>query len=140
YFSYKPSQLYLVISDVKKYNEFLPYCKASEVYKLQKLEDKSYMEAKLTIGFLNFEESYTSKVKCWENKLIIAQNENSNLFKTLTNRWEIESYGQGSRLKFHLDFELNSPLYHSVAKLYFESIASEMVKAFESRCQQLYSQ
>lgn len=83
--SYGQKELFDVVSDVALYPQFIPFCTAARIVKPpERLHEKtlgqsssmaekpghvdlppSYsMNAELTVGFMNFTESYVSKVTC----------------------------------------------------------------------------
>ena len=60
-----------MVADVDCYRHFLPFCHASKVLNASRPNWKSNpgdgpveLEAELRVGFLGFEESYISRVKC----------------------------------------------------------------------------
>ena len=69
-FRYSQKQLYNIISDVDNYHHFVPYCTESKVLTKWRVnspdvdEKAVKQEARLTVGFLAFKESYVSEVTC----------------------------------------------------------------------------
>lgn len=73
--SYRPSQLYHVVSDVDSYHLFLPYCTSSFVLKRHTVKstegyDILKMQGELTVGFMGFTESYISDVECRPYRMV----------------------------------------------------------------------
>lgn len=76
---YKPSQLFAVVSDARKYPEFVPFCTNARILS-EKYQDPSsevaqtngtyQMDVELSVGFLAFQETYVSKVLCRPNELV----------------------------------------------------------------------
>ena len=70
--SYKPSQLYRVVSDVNSYPRFLPFCAGARVLSKTIPKDPSAMgrngavkmQAEMTVGFMALKEHYVSDVTC----------------------------------------------------------------------------
>lgn len=109
--SYTRQQLYDVVANVDAYNRFVPFCTGSRV--LSKTESKhsanslptTKMEAELTVGFMNFTESYVSEVICIPHESVqvdsthvfysgdtedlqaIASSTSTPLFKSLETTW-----------------------------------------------------
>lgn len=72
---YSPSHLYSIVSDVDSYSKFLPYCLESVVLGPNSAESQSQgevksVQAKLTVGFGAFKESYVSKVEMKETEWV----------------------------------------------------------------------
>lgn len=100
---YRPSELYHIVSDVASYPQFIPFCTGSRILRKSlpssprpsastSLPAQSItMDAELTVGFLSFKESYTSKVTCRPNESVEAVASSSTpLFKTLTTTWRFQ--------------------------------------------------
>ena len=78
--SYRPSQLYKVVSDVASYPHFLPFCTGTRILFRTPPKDATAlgpagtvrMEAEMTVGFMAFEEGYISNVTCVPNESVEA--------------------------------------------------------------------
>eukprot|EP00796_Vickermania_ingenoplastis_P006957 gene6957-4923_t len=80
---WSPTQLYAVVSDVRRYHEFLPWCVASVVHTQTPLktaapvadpaQQPTEMTASLTVGFALFTEEYTSCVTLMPHHRVIAR-------------------------------------------------------------------
>lgn len=65
--SYTDRELYAVVADVASYPKFIPFCVGSRISPLalqQAMQQKTTVEAELTVGFMQFKESYVSNVTC----------------------------------------------------------------------------
>ena len=65
--SYKKKELYAVVADVASYPQFIPFCTGSRItsFALERaMQEKTEVDAELTVGFLSFKESYISRVTC----------------------------------------------------------------------------
>lgn len=67
--SYRPSQLYHVVSDVKSYPRFLPYCTNTRILSQSQSTASGSnsvvrMDVEMTVRFMAFEATYTSSVTC----------------------------------------------------------------------------
>lgn len=72
--SYRPSQLYDVVSDVTSYPKFIPYCTNTRIVSrpVGTHDDASVtkMDAEMTVRFMAFEASYISNVTCKRNEYV----------------------------------------------------------------------
>jgi len=94
---YRLSELYGIVSDVSSYPHFIPFCTDARVlsrfpsHNEQTGRSNTVMEAELTVGFLTFSESYTSKVICRPHESVEAVASSSTpLFKSLTTIWRFQ--------------------------------------------------
>ena len=56
-----------MVADVASYPQFIPFCTGSRIDRSafgRAMQEKTEVEAELTVGFLNFKESYVSIVTC----------------------------------------------------------------------------
>ncbi|MDB2390095.1 type II toxin-antitoxin system RatA family toxin [Alphaproteobacteria bacterium] len=130
-----PEQLYALVLDVQKYPQFLPWCLAARV----KSQSENDLTADLIIGFNMFRESFTSYVEYDADKLSIDVRYAEGPFKHLTNNWRFLPHEDGCEIDFYVDFEFNSRLLQSVIETLFTEAVRRMVRAFETRADDLYS-
>ncbi|CAA7259728.1 unnamed protein product [Cyclocybe aegerita] len=150
-FPYKEKELYAVVADVASYPKFIPFCTGSRTDRSaleQAMREKTVVDAELTVGFLNFTESYTSVVTSIPFKSVQAVAASSTpLFKTLSTTWSFQSHrpaGSASALisstlvSFDLTYEFANPLHAGVSSAFFGRVSKMMIQAFEDRCKALY--
>lgn len=134
---YSPEQMYAVVAAVDMYQDFLPWCRRSDIVKRH--SDGSF-DAELEIGFKYFVESYVSHVKLTKHKLIKTTASESSLFHHLINDWEFNpGPAPGTcNLHFLVDFKFQSPLYSQIASMFFKEVVSRLVGSFNDRCRLIY--
>ncbi|GAQ89302.1 hypothetical protein KFL_005080110 [Klebsormidium nitens] len=137
---YPPDQLFDVVAAVDFYEDFVPWCQRSEILIRKQEGPVEEVEAELEVGFKIFTESYTSHVTQERPRYVRSTVSGSNLFEYLDCLWEFNSGPTPNKtaLKFRVDFQFRSPLYHRVANLFFDEVAARMVSSFERRCEQVY--
>ena len=131
--------IYDLVIDVKKYPEFLPWCKSVNI--TSEIDDKNF-HAELLINFKNIFEKYTSAVHhiqtsateyCVEAVAIKGP------FKNLINRWKItEIDPQKTQVDFYLQFEFNSILLNKMLGGIFSLATEKMINSFENRAIEIY--
>ncbi len=137
---YSAKQMYELVIDIEKYDEFLPWCKKARI--IERFSDNN-LHAELLINFKNFFEKYISDVNF--NKL-----ENGDYFvdvvaikgpfKSLINKWKFSELGDNQcRVDFFLEFEFNSKMLSNMLGAIFSSAIKKMMFAFEQRASVLYS-
>ena len=131
---HRPEHLYALVADVKSYPEFLPWCLASRI---READDKE-MIADLMIGFRLYREKFTSYVDLdpVANEIHVEYAEGP--FKYLKNAWKFNPHPDGCEIDFYVDFEFKSALFQSVVETLFSEAVKKMVRAFETRADDLY--
>ena len=131
---HRPEDLYVLVADVRRYPEFLPWCLASRI----RQESSDSLTADLIIGFNMFRERFTSYVELDPATLEITVKYAEGPFKYLTNHWRFLDHPDGCEIDFYVDFEFNSRLLQSVIEALFTEAIKRMVRAFETRADSLY--
>jgi len=130
---YTPEQLFELVADVKRYDEFLPWVTAVRVRSSSETE----MVADLIVGFGAFRERFTSRVKKQRPDAIHVDYVEGPL-KFLHNEWRFEPAEGGTNLGFTVDFAFRNRLFEAVAGQVFDRALRKMTNAFEERAAALY--
>ena len=131
---YSPEQLFDLVADVARYDEFLPWVTAVRV----RSSSETDMVADLIVGFNAFKERFTSRVtKDRPNHIMVDYVEGP--LKYLKNEWRFERAGDGgTNLHFSVDFAFRSRIFESLAGAMFDRALRRMTGAFEQRAAALY--
>jgi coenzyme Q-binding protein COQ10 len=130
---YSPEQLFAMVADIEKYDEFLPWVVAVRVRSSSDTETL----ADLIVGFNAFKERFTSKVvKEKPRKICVDYIEGP--LKFLHNEWDFEPASGGTNVHFSVDFAFKSRLFESLAGAMFDRALRRMTQAFEQRAAALY--
>ena len=131
---YTPEQLFELVADVARYDEFLPWVVAVRIRSSSERETV----ADLIVGFSAFKERFTSKVVKERPERICVDYVEGPL-KYLHNEWKFEPAGDGgTNLHFSVDFAFKSRLFESLAGQMFDRALRRMTGAFERRAAALY--
>jgi coenzyme Q-binding protein COQ10 len=132
---YTPEQMFDLVADVAKYEEFAPWCIASRI---NKRESETVFYADLVVGYKMFRERFTSKVILEPKKRIHIEYLKGPL-KNLKNNWEfMEAKDGGCVIDFSVEFEFGNVALQTLANMFFNEVVKRMVSAFEARAQALY--
>ena len=123
-----PERMFALVSDLEAYPRFIPNCKALKVK--TDPNDASVHYATMTIKFGPITQSYTSKVTADPNALTITAVAVDGPFSYLDSKWTFEREGEGTRVKFDIDFKFNNPLIAAVAEPAFAAKQDEIMDAF----------
>ncbi|KAI8142136.1 cyclase/dehydrase, partial [Fennellomyces sp. T-0311] len=150
--NYSQEQVYNVVSNVKEYQQFVPFCNFSHVYSQHDLgNNKIVFDGELGVGFKMFEEKYTSKVTCQYPAFVEAVSSDASLFKELVTTWRFTPNLPAHKLNlpdarhhpscfvdFGIRFEFASPLHAQASSVFFEQVSKMMLQAFVDRCKTVY--
>lgn len=137
-----PSLIFLVVADVLKYQEFVPFVTHSFVN--ERAEDtKLPSEAGFRVGWKQYDEKFTCKLSCIKDKQVIAESVTVLLFSHLYNEWnfkevknrftnELDTY-----VELILRYKFKNPLYNTMCSLFQHQVSETMIQAFEARAMQL---
>jgi coenzyme Q-binding protein COQ10 len=131
---YTPEQLFDLVADVARYDEFLPWVVAVRVRSSSEKETV----ADLVVGFNAFKERFTSRViKNAPEHICVDYVEGP--LKYLHNEWRFERASDGgTNLFFSVDFAFKSRLFETLAGSMFDRALRRMTTAFEQRAAVLY--
>jgi coenzyme Q-binding protein COQ10 len=131
---YTPEQLFDLVADVGRYDEFLPWVVA---VRIRSSSEKETI-ADLVVGFSAFKERFTSRVvKDRPGRICVDYVEGP--LKYLHNEWEFERAPDGgTNLHFSVDFAFRSRLFETLAGQMFDRALRRMTGAFERRAAALY--
>jgi len=131
---YSPAQLFELVADVARYDEFLPWVVAVRVRSSSPKETV----ADLVVGFNAFKERFTSRVMKEQPDRICVDYVDGPL-KYLHNEWKFEPAGDGgTNLHFSVDFAFKSRVFEVLAGQMFDRALRRMTRAFEERAAALY--
>ena len=121
-----PRAMFDLVNDLEAYPRFIPNCKAMQV---RQQADGSLL-ARMTISFGPITQAYTSKVVADPEALTITAVAMDGPFSYLDSKWTFTPEGQGTRVRFDIDFKISNPLIAAVAEPAFASKQDEIIDAF----------
>jgi len=131
---YSPEQMFDMVADVGRYQEFLPWVAATRV----RSDSPNLMIADLVVGFKAIKETFTSRVTK-ERPLTLTVDYIEGPLKFLHNDWRFEPDGKGgTEIHFCVDFAFKSRIFESLAGQMFDRALRRMIGAFETRAHDLY--
>ncbi|HUG46473.1 MAG TPA: type II toxin-antitoxin system RatA family toxin [Sphingomicrobium sp.] len=134
YVPYSPEQMFYLVADVARYDEFLPWVVAVRIRSSSEEETM----ADLIVGFSAFKERFTSRVLKERPERITVDYIEGPL-KFLHNEWCFEPAADGgTKVHFSVDFAFRSRLFETLAGQMFDRALRRMITAFEQRAAALY--
>ncbi|MEO5972384.1 MAG: type II toxin-antitoxin system RatA family toxin [Sphingomicrobium sp.] len=131
---FTPEQLFDMVADVARYDEFLPWVVAVRV----RSSNAAETVADLIVGFNAFKERFTSRITKQRPRRICVDYIEGPL-KYLKNEWRFEPVADGGTdVHFSVDFAFRSRLFETLAGRMFDRALRRMTGAFETRAAELY--
>ena len=130
---YTPEQLFDLVADVGRYQEFLPWVAATRI----RSDSETEMVADLVVGFGALKETFTSKVRKTRPESIEIDYVEGPL-KYLRNSWKFHAAPGGSEVDFCVDFAFRNRIFEAIAGQMFDRALRRMINAFEERAALLY--
>ena len=134
---YTPEEMFLLVTNVDQYKDFLPWCNHSKVLQADGLE----MDAEVGIGMAG-----VSQVFITHNTLIKNHAVHMKLvkgpFSNLDGTWTFDTVGDNSqracKVTLSLEYGFSSATLSAVVGPVFDKIAASLVDAFVKRAEQIY--
>ena len=121
--------IYFLVADVKKYPDFLPWCKDIVVKK----KTKKYILTEVKIGFKNITESYICKVLLFPYKRITLEYI-SGPFEYLEIDWNFKKISDNkTEIDFFCNFKFKSIFLRLCTNFFLENAVEQIVNAFEKK-------
>ena len=133
YLPYSSDQLFDLVADVGRYDEFLPWVSAVRI----RSDSEREMIADLIVGFNAFKERFTSRVVKQRPREICVDYVEGPL-RYLHNEWKFVPASGGTDVHFSVDFAFKSRLFEALAGQMFDRALRRMTGAFEARAAELY--
>jgi ribosome-associated toxin RatA of RatAB toxin-antitoxin module len=131
---YTPSEMFVLISDIESYPQFLPWCSGARVRPIS--EDD--LEATIDISKAGVEKSFTTHNRHQVNKMIEMRLVEGP-FRRLDGYWRFDPLGDsGCKVSLDLEFEFASRMLDMVVGPIFSQIANTLVDAFHKRAIGIY--
>ena len=137
--NYTKDQMFDLVADIDRYDEFLPWCNNSKIINISIKDDIKIVIADLEIGYDQFVYTYRSEVKLHKDKSEINVRNLDGPFKYLENNWKFVTVNESEcEIQFKIDFELNIALFDILMRKFFDLAFQKMVDAFISRANEIY--
>ncbi|XP_068118052.1 coenzyme Q-binding protein COQ10 homolog B, mitochondrial-like [Hyperolius riggenbachi] len=135
---YSVDQMFDIVAKVDDYKMFVPWCTSSKVL----CSRGGVTRAELEVGFPPIVERYVSQITIQPQHQIRAVCNDGKLFRHLETVWRFSPGASGTpdtcKLDFYVAFEFKSVLHSHLATVFFDEVAKQMVKAFESQAAKVY--
>lgn len=136
---YTADQLFLLVADIAKYPEFLPWCSSARIIR----HEGEHVIAELVIGYKMIRERFVSRVTLDRAKHAINVQYISGPLRNLRNEWQFHTLPKKNkqpqtRVDFYVHFEFSNPILATMMNMFFDVAFRTMVTALEQRAAVLY--
>ncbi|MEC7830803.1 MAG: type II toxin-antitoxin system RatA family toxin [Pseudomonadota bacterium] len=121
--------LFELISDIKSYPDFIPWCKSSIIER----EVHDYFFARLEMKFLMFSGSFISKVSMDKYEKRINALGVKGPFNYLEANWIFDEYDKGTLVSLILELDLKNKILEDIIEKNSENLINKTILSFEKR-------
>lgn len=138
---YAPEQLYSLVGDVDRYPDFVPWITGMRTWNAR-LDDQgvSWVDAEARVGFSFLKERFSTRVRRDPGAMQIDVGLISGPFERLRNRWVFNEDGEGTEVRFDIDFAFKSRMLDNLLQSNFELAVDRLMTCFDDRAKALYGQ
>jgi len=134
---YSQREMYVLVTDVNRYAEFLPWCEHARVVE----EHDNGMTAEMGISFGGVRQTFSTRNAHVPDSQVDMRLINGP-FSRLDGQWNFVPLGDGSqracKVELTLNYGFDSPTLSKLVGPVFDKIAASLVDAFVKRAQQVY--
>ena len=133
---YTPHEMFVLVTDVAVYPQFMPWCGGAEV--LSHEDDE--MVARIDFAVAGVSKSFTTRNRHQADTEVRMELVDGP-FSQLQGRWQFEPLGkQGCKISLFLEYDFSSKMVGMVIGPVFSQIANSLVDAFQKRAAEVYGQ
>jgi len=133
---YTPQEMFALVSDIKAYPRFLPWCEGAEI--LSRDEDEVRARIEFAVGGVT--KSFTTRNRHQVSKMI-EMHLVDGPFSHLNGNWRFDPLGDsGCKIALYLEYDFSSRLVSMVVGPVFSKIANSLVDAFQQRATEIYGE
>ncbi len=137
---YRPWDLFVLVGDVARYPEFVPWVTSMSVGAVTpEGEGRDVVEAEAGVGFSFLTERFSTSVRRNAPVGTIEVGLVRGPFRRLENHWRFEAHPRGTRVVFDIDYQFKTRLLDMVLAANFDRAVNKLITCFEARAAALYT-
>lgn len=131
------AQMLALVADVETYPDFIPHCDRMEVRRSADAPQIRF-DARMHISFGPIAQAYTSRIEVDTEACTLRARAVDGPFSHLDSIWRFTETGQGTAIRFDIDFAIANPLLRAVAEPAFAAKQEEIIDAFVAEAHRRY--
>ena len=132
-----PDLMFDLVNDLAAYPNFLPNVSGMSVKQDSTAQDDVRF-ATMTIQFGPVKQAYTSRVEANKASHTITAKAVDGPFAYLDSKWTFEPEGEGTRIRFDIDFKISNPFIAAAAESAFAAKQEQIMDAFVAEADKRY--
>ena len=133
---YTPHEMFVLVTDVAAYPQFMPWCGGAEVLS----HEVDEMVARIDFAVASVSKSFTTR-NLHQADTEVRMELVDGPFSQLQGRWQFEPLGeQGCKISLFLEYDFSSKMVGMVIGPVFSQRANSLVDAFQKRAAEVYGQ
>jgi len=132
--NHSAAQMYLLVDDVQRYPEFLPWCGGVDLIR----QDEHLTEATLHIAYHGLHQNFTTEnSKTFPSHMHIQLKDGP--FRHLEGTWQFTALNdEACKIEFSLSYEFANHFLEKIIAPVFNHIANTFVDGFVTRADEIY--
>lgn len=131
---YTTAEMYMLVDNIERYPEFLPWCKATAIHS----RNANEVQASITVAKGAVQQSFTTLNRLQVSKMIEVRLVKGP-FRHLQGYWRFDAADPtGSQITFDLEFEFSSKLIALTVGPVLQKVAESFIDAFHQRAKDIY--
>ena len=137
---YKPEQMYDLVSDIKRYPEFVRWVSALRVLNPREEAGVSHCVAEAVVAFKGFTHTFATSVVANPAEQTVQVGLVKGPLKHLDNRWAFLPEGEGqTRVFFSVDYDFSNFILRALARANHEYAVEKIMGTFLAEAKRRYS-
>jgi coenzyme Q-binding protein COQ10 len=134
---FSPAQMMALVADLNSYPEFVPNCTDMQV-EPDRGDPGNVRFARMSVQWGPLSQAYTSRVTVDTAACRIDAKAVDGPFSHLDSKWRFDVEGEGTKVRFDIDFGFSNPLIAAAAGQVFTAKQAEIVDAFMDEAKRRY--
>jgi len=136
---FAPDDLFVMVGDVERYPEFVPWLTAMRTWNACEIEPGiACVDAEAGVGFSFLRETFATRVIRDANARHIAVRLLRGPFRVLENDWRFRPHEGGTLVEFSITFEFKTRLLDALLAANMDRAIDKLIACFEARARALY--
>jgi coenzyme Q-binding protein COQ10 len=135
---YRPEDLFDLVSDVRRYPEFVKWLHTIRILSEETSETGWRGRAEASVGFKGFSESFTTDITANRDLMAIDVTLVRGPFRKLRNAWKFAAIPTGARVDVVIDFEFRNFVLQALADVNRDFAVNKLIDSFKTEAARRY--